>query len=85
MNIRNTAFKRDHHNCKPSVPHSWEAQISTEGQQRGVCVCVLSRSVVSDSCDPIDCSLVVSSVRRILQERILEWVAISSSRGSSST
>ena len=34
-------------------------------------------------CDPMDCSLPGSSVHRILQARILEWVAISFSRGSS--
>ena len=39
--------------------------------------------VVSDSCNPIDCSLPGSSVHGILQARILEWVAISFSRGSS--
>ena len=32
-------------------------------------------------CDPIDYSLPGSSVRGILQARILEWCAISSSRG----
>ena len=36
-------------------------------------------------CDPLDCSLPGSSVHGILQRWILEWVAISSSRGSSST
>ena len=34
-------------------------------------------------CDPMDCSLPGSSVHGILQARILEWVAISSFRGSS--
>ena len=34
-------------------------------------------------CDPIDCSPPGSSVRGILQARMLEWVAIPSSRGSS--
>ena len=34
-------------------------------------------------CDPMDCSLPVFSVHGILQARILEWVAISFSRGSS--
>ena len=34
-------------------------------------------------CDPMDCSLLGSSVHRILQARILKWVAISYSRGSS--
>ena len=32
---------------------------------------------MSDSCDPMDCSLPGSSVYGILQARILEWVAIS--------
>ena len=34
-------------------------------------------------CDPMDCSPSGSSVHGIFQARILEWVAISSSRGSS--
>ena len=34
-------------------------------------------------CDPIDCSLPGSSVHRIFQARILEWLAISFSKGSS--
>ena len=34
-------------------------------------------------CDPVDCSLRGSSVHGILQARILKWVAISFSRGSS--
>ena len=34
----------------------------------------------STLCDPMDCSLPGSSVHRILQERILEWVAIPFSR-----
>ena len=46
-----------------------------------------SESEVSQSrptlCDPVDCNLPGSSVHGILQARILEWVAISFSRGSS--
>ena len=34
-------------------------------------------------CDPMDCSLPGSSVHGIFQARVLEWVAISFSRGSS--
>jgi len=34
-------------------------------------------------CDPMDCSPLGSSVHGILQGRILEWVAMPSSRGSS--
>ena len=34
-------------------------------------------------CDPMDCSLPGTSIHGIIQARILEWVAISFSRGSS--
>ena len=34
-------------------------------------------------CDPMDCSLSGSSVHGIFQARVLEWIAISFSRGSS--
>ena len=34
-------------------------------------------------CDPTDCSLPGSSVHGIIQARILEWVAMPSSKGSS--
>ena len=34
-------------------------------------------------CDPVDCNLPDFSVHGILQARILEWIAISFSRGSS--
>ena len=34
-------------------------------------------------CDPKDCSLPGSSLHGILQARVVEWVAISFSRGSS--
>ena len=48
---------------------------------------VKSESEVAQSCptlcNPVDCSLPDSSLRGILQARILEWVAISFSRGSS--
>ena len=36
-----------------------------------------SRSVVSDSSDPMDCSLPGSSIHGIFQAKVLEWVAIS--------
>ena len=40
-------------------------------------------SVMSDFCDPLDCSPPGSSVHGIFKARILEWVAVSYSRGSS--
>ena len=49
-----------------------------------VCVHVCSVAHLYPSLwDPLDCSPLGSSVHGILQARILEWVAISSSRGSS--
>ena len=48
----------------------------------GVCVCVCAQSCLT-LCDPKDCSWPDSSVHGIFQARILEWVAISYSRGSS--
>ena len=44
-----------------------------------VCVCVCACSVMSDSLQPLDCSLPDSSAHGIFQARILEWGAISSS------
>ena len=48
-----------------------------------VCVCVCILSCVQLFCDPMDYSLPGSSVHGILKARILEWVVISFSRGSS--
>ena len=50
-----------------------------------VLACVRAKSLQPclTLCDPADCSLPGSSVREILQARVLDWVAISSSRGSS--
>ena len=45
--------------------------------------CCLVAQSCSTLCDPMDHSPPGSSVHSILQARILEWVAISSSRGSS--
>ena len=46
-----------------------------------------SESEVAQSCptlcDPMDCSLSGSSIHEIFQARVLEWIAISFSRGSS--
>ena len=46
-------------------------------------VCMLVAQLPLTLCDPVDCSPLGSSVRGILKVRILEWVAIYFSRGSS--
>ena len=48
-----------------------------------VCVCVLFAQLCPSLCEPMDCRLLGSSAHGILQARILEWVAIPFSRGSS--
>ena len=45
-------------------------------------VCSVAQSCLT-LCDPMDCSPPGSSVHGMLQARILEWVAMPSSRGSS--
>ena len=45
-------------------------------------VCSVTQSCPT-LCDPLDCSLPGSAVHGILQARMLEWVAIPFSRGSS--
>ena len=46
------------------------------------CTLILTQSCLT-LCDPVDCSPPGSSVHGILQARVLEWVAMPSSRGSS--
>ena len=47
------------------------------------CVCVFVAQLCLTLCDPMECFLPGSSVHGIIQARILEWVAIPLSRGSS--
>ena len=47
-----------------------------------VCVCLVTQSCPA-LCNPMDCSPLDSSAHGILQARILEWVAMTSYRGSS--
>ena len=46
------------------------------------CACMYDQSYLT-LCDPVDCCPPASSAHRIFQARVLEWVAISYSRGSS--
>ena len=56
------------------LPDVWESQ---------VCVCAKSLQSCPTLCDPMDCGPPGTSVCGILQARVLEWVAMPSSRGSS--
>ena len=46
-------------------------------------VCVLVTQLCPTLCDPLDCSPPGSSIHGIFWARMLEWVAIAFSRGSS--
>ena len=48
-----------------------------------VCVCVLFAQSCLTLCYPLDCSLPGSSVHEILQARIVQWISIPFSKGSS--
>jgi len=52
------------------------------GNYMRVCVCPVAKLCLT-LCNPVGCSLPGSSVHGTFQTRILEWVVISSSRGSS--
>ena len=51
--------------------------------QTPTCMCAESLRLCLTLCDPMDCSLPGSSICGISQARMLEWVAVSISRGSS--
>ena len=52
-------------------------------QFKKLTVCAKLLRSCSTLCSPMDCSLPGSSVHEIFQARILEWIAIPFSRGSS--
>ena len=57
--------------------------LSHQGSPNRACVCVLVAQMCPTLCDPMDYSSPGSSDHGMFQARILEWVAISLSRGSS--
>ena len=67
-------------------PYVWKALVQFL-RTTNLCVLWKVKALVAQSCltlcNPIDCSLPGSSVHGILQGRILEWVALLFSRGSS--
>ena len=73
-----------HHPAQCAVPRACRSLFSSTGNSWDMdCRVVVSRSVVSDSLRPHECSPPGSSVHGSLQARILVWVAMTSSRGSS--
>ena len=73
--------------AKPREMGRFPAPFPTKGQGRGLPLLIKVRVLVAQlcptPCDPMDCCPPGSSDHGILQARILEWVAIPFSRGSS--
>ena len=63
------------------IPHA--ILLSTEGWWGACCCCCLAAKLCPTHCDPMACSPPGYSAHGISQARILEWVPISFSRGSS--
>ena len=73
----------------PSPGCTWQPSFCFDARSQHVCTFDLLWAGVSEvaqlcptPCDPIDCSLPGSSGHGIFQAKVLEWVAISFSRGS---
>ena len=62
------------HRCSAQLEQFWDTSKGSE---------VLVAQLCPTLCHPMNCSLPGSSIHGILQARILEWVAIPFSRGSS--
>ena len=65
------------------IYHSATNKLQNTGEKNyNLCMCAKLLQSYPTLCDPVDCNPPGSSVHGIRQARILEWVAISSSRGS---
>ena len=65
------------------VAKSWTWLSNWTELKYSVCMCTKSFQLCLTLCDPMEYSLPGSSVHGILQARILEWVVVPSSKGSS--
>ena len=73
------------YHCKTNMRETFPCGFSISPWLEGlnkIPICLVTQSCLT-LCSPVDCSPPGSSVCEILQARILGWVAISSSRGSS--
>ena len=91
-----TLFVRNYFVLRPSAPRNRDFTVSRLANVimcpfttiLSVCIyllnmCVLVAQSCPTLCDCVDCSLPGSSIHRILQASILDWIAIPFSRGSS--
>ena len=68
--------------CLPGK-ETWQMIYDSTSSNHLLIVLCLVTHLCLTLCDPMDCSLPSSSVHGILQARILEWVAMPSSKGYS--
>ena len=80
LTIRYTSFLQCSFSLQPTE-HRRRQSRSMEAKN-SYTLCLVTQSYPT-LCNPIDCSLPGSPCHGIFQARILEWVAISSSKGSS--
>ena len=92
MTVLPRGKRMDRQRCKlpacPGIPGFWiptasEMWLLPDVWESQVCVCAKSLQSCPTLCDPMDCGPPGTSVCEILQSRLLEWVAMPSSRGSS--
>ena len=70
-------------NCYLDIPAPVPQEVTVFGDKHFTCMRARSLLSCQTLCNSMDCSPPGSSVHGILQARILEWVAMPSSRGSS--
>ena len=83
--VRNSSYEFQRNTI---LTHNKQEQYATQSVYVELCVCVcVCVCICAQSCltlfDPMDCRPPGSSVHGISQARLLEWIAISYSRGSS--
>ena len=66
--------RRSNHSILKEISPGCSLEVKSESEVAQSCLTL---------CNPMDCSLPYSSLHGILHERVLEWVSISFSRGSS--
>ena len=76
-----TKQSRTTHNKSNVTAYHWTKKEGETNPLKILLPCLVTKSCPT-LCDPMDCSPPGSSVYRFSQRRILEWVAISSFRGS---
>ena len=82
VKAKGTCLAITHPGRNPLLPNSWKPHTVDARESDLDPYCLVAKSYLT-RCDPMNCSLPGTSVHGISQARILAWVVISFSRGSS--